>query len=264
MTCPSNLMGRKLSGVSPAIALFLACTALPMAGRAQDASALDLIKRAHEAAPRGPFTAKGTLTSDRGWTREFELSHAWTDGVSATYMEVTAPRDLKDTRFLVLDRDTGSDEQHIYVPAAKRSIQVGGDIRKQPFLGSEFYVGDLVQPNLDTFDYSFAGEEEVAGRKCKLVEAVPKNPAEELYGKSILAVDPADLLIVRGQFFDDKGKLQKVFTLEKVEKIDGVWMPLEQRMVNVQENHWSRFDLSEVKYDVTLPDQVFSRWYLRR
>ena len=121
-----------------------------------------------------------------------------------------------------------------------------------------------MQPNLDTFDYGFAGEEEVAGRKCKLVGAVPKNPAEELYSKSILAVDPTDLLIVRGQFFDNKGKLQKVFTIEKVERIDGVWMPLEQQMVNVQENRWSRFDLSEVKYDVTVPDEVFSRSYLRR
>ena len=257
-------MGRRLNGMSPAIALFAACTALPMPGWGQDASALDLIKRVREAAPKGPFTAKGTLSSDRGWTREFEVSHKWTDGVSVTYIEVTAPSDLKNTRFLVFDRDTGRDEQHIYVPALKRSIQVGDDIRKQPFLGSEFYVGDLVQPNLDTFDYGFAGEEEVAGRKCKLVGAVPKNPAEELYSKSILAVDPTDLLIVRGQFFDNKGKLQKVFTIEKVERIDGVWMPLEQQMVNVQENRWSRFDLSEVKYDVTVPDEVFSRSYLRR
>ena len=259
-----DLVGRKLNRVSPAIALLAACTALPMAAWGQDTSALDLIKRVHEAAPKGPFTAKGTLNSDRGWTREFELSHKWTDGVSATYLEVTAPSDLKGTRFLVLDRDTGRDEQHIYVPATKRSIQVGGQARKEPFLGSEFYVGDLVQPNLDTFDYSFSGEEEVAGRKCKLVEAVPKNPEDELYSKSILAVDPTDLLIMKGRFFDDKSKLQKIFTLEKVEKIDGVWTPLKQQMVDVQENHWSRFDLSEVNYNVTLPDEIFDRSYLRR
>jgi len=257
-------MGAKLNRVSPAIALFAACTALPMPSWGQDASALDLIKRVREAAPKGPFTARGTLSSDRGWTREFELSHKWTDGVSATYLEVTGPMDLKGTRFLVLDRDTGRDEQHIYVPATKRSIQVGGQARREPFLGSEFYVGDLVQPNLDTFDYSFAGEEEIAGRKCKLVETVPKNLEGELYSKSILAVDPTDLLIMKVRFFDDEGKLQKIFTLEKVEKIDGFWTPVKQQMVNVQENHWSRFDLSEVNYNVTLPDEIFDRSYLRR
>src|SRR5215470_15340608 len=77
-------MGRKLNRVSPAIALLAACMALPMPSWGQEASALDLIKRVREAAPKGPFTAKGTLSSDRGWTREFELSHKWTDGVSAT------------------------------------------------------------------------------------------------------------------------------------------------------------------------------------
>jgi len=35
-------------------------------------------------------------------------------------------------------------------------------------------------------------------------------------------------------------------------------------MVNVQENHWSRFDLSDVNYNVTLPDEIFDRSYLRR
>src|SRR5262249_7229988 len=124
--CPDpRCRGRKgaRTMTSPAIALVLACTALARPAWGQDASALDLIKRVREAAPKGPFTAKGTLSSDRGWTREFELSHKWTDGVSATYLEVTAPGDLKGTRFLVFDRDTGRDEQHIYVPAAKRSIQ---------------------------------------------------------------------------------------------------------------------------------------------
>ena len=42
-------MGRKLNGVLPGIiALLAACTALPMPAWGQDASALDLIKRAIE------------------------------------------------------------------------------------------------------------------------------------------------------------------------------------------------------------------------
>ena len=258
-------MGRKLYGVAPAQALaLLVCVALPVAGAAQDGSALDLIKRVRDAAPKVAFTAKGTVSSDRGWTREIELSHKWLDGVGASYMEVTAPMDLKDTRFLVFDRDVGRDEQFIFVPAAKRSIQVGGQTRKQPFLGSEFYVGDMVQPNLDTYNYSFAGEEEVGSRKCKLVEAVPKTPADELYSKSIFAVDPNDLLIVKGEFFDENGKLQKVYTIEKLEKVDGIWTPLKQQMVNVQDNHWSRIELSDVKYNVKLPDEIFNRSYLTR
>lgn len=238
--------------------------AVALAAQADD-DAGALFKRVRDAAPAAAFTAKATLSSDRGWTRDLELSHMHlNDGTDASYMEVTAPMDLKDTRFLVFDHAHGRDEQFIYVPAAKRAIQVGPQTRKQEFLGSEWAVGDLVQPDFDMFTYSFVGEEDVAGRHCKLIEAVPKNAAEELYSKSIFSVDPADLVVLKSQFFDAKGKLWKVWTIDKLEKIDGIWTPRQQKMTNVLENHWSRLDLEEVKYNVQLPDETFHKSHLIR
>jgi hypothetical protein len=252
---------RWVSGVAVGVALVVT-TAAP--GRA-DESALDLMKRVRAAAPKTAFVAKGKLVSDRGLTRELELSHKhMNDGVEASYMEVTAPMDLKDTRFLFFDHETGRDVQFIYVPAAKRAIQVGGQTRKQSFLGSEFYVGDFAQPELDAFTYSFVGEETVGGRKCKLVQAVPKNTEDMLYSKSIAAVDPNDLVVMRTQLFDDKGQLQKVWTIEKIEKIDGNWTPLKQKIEDVQEKHWSELEMSEVKYNAQLPDDIFNKSYLTR
>jgi len=231
--------------------------------RAQD-GARDLVQKVLDAAPKVPLVAKWKLSSDRGWVRDLELSHKHLKDVDASYLEVTAPMDLKDTRFLLFDRVVGRDEQYIYVPASKRSIQVGGQTRKQPFLGSEFAVGDMVQPELDAFTYRFVGEEDVGGRHCKLVESVPKTPADAMYSKTITAIDPTDLLILRTQFFDDSGKLLKVWTVEKLEKVDGNWTPLQQTMTNVQDNHWSRIDLSEVKYNAQMPDEIFNKSYLIR
>jgi outer membrane lipoprotein-sorting protein len=233
-------------------------------GVAEEGSALDLVKQVHAAAPKVAFTAKAKLSSDRGWVRELAFSHKRLDGVTASYLEVTAPMDLKDTRFLLLDRDEGRDEQFIYVPKVKRSIQVGEQTRKQPFLGSEFYVGDLVQPQIDAFTYRFVGEEDVGGRHCRLVESVPKNPADEIYGKTILAIDPKDLLILKTQLFDQSGKLQKVWTVEKIEKVDGYWTPLVQTMVDLQDKHTSRLELTEVTYNAQVADEIFSRSYLTR
>jgi hypothetical protein len=239
-------------------------TVLPPASRADDA-ALDLMKRVRDAAPTTPLFAKGKLTSDRGLIRELELSHKQLNSnVDASYMEVTSPMDLKDTRFLFFDHKTGRDEQFIYVPAAKRVIQVGGQTRKQSFLGSEFYVGDFAQPEIDAFTYSFVGDETVGGRPCKLVQAVPKNLDDALYSKSITAIDPKDLVVMRTELFDDKGKLQKVWTIEKIEKIDGQWTPLRQKIEDVQEKHWSQLEMSDIKYDAQLPDDRFNKSYLMR
>lgn len=254
------MMKSKLARLAALAVLVFAATA-----PAQDNSTRDLIQKMRAAASAAPFVAKITLTSDRGWQRQLEMSHKrLNDDTEATYMEVTGPMDLKGTRFLVLDHVTGRDEQFIYVPAVKRSIQVGAQTRKQPFLGSEFAVGDFVEPDPYGFTYSSVEEEDVGGRHCKLLEAVPKVPADEIYGKTVFAVDPKDGLVMRRQFFDDKGKLLKVWTAEKIEKVDGVWTTLQQLMTSVPENHWSRIQMSDVKYNAEISSQVFSKSYLTR
>jgi hypothetical protein len=230
---------------------------------AQDSAARDLVQKVRDAAPKAPLHAKMVLTSDLGWERDLELSHKrLSDGTEASYMEVTAPMDLKDTRFLVLDHPAGRDEQFIYVPAVGRVIQVGAQTRKQDFLGSEFAVGDLVQPDVNAFTYKFVGEEDVGGRHCKLVEAVPKNPGDALYGKTVFAIDPAALVVMRSQFFDDKGRPLKIWTVDKLEQREGRWTPLQQEMNNVQNHHWSRITLTDVQYNAQLPDEIFNRSYL--
>jgi hypothetical protein len=246
------------------VATAVIITALPPASRAEE-SAFDLTKRVRDTAPKAPLFAKGKISSDRGLVRELELSRKQLkDDVYASYMEVTSPMDLKDTRFLFFDRKTGRDEQFIYVPAAKRAIQVGGQTRKQSFLGSEFYVGDFAEPELDAFTYSFVGEENVGGRQCKLVQVVPKTLDDALYSKSIVAIDPNDLVVVRTQLFDDKGTLLKVWTIEKLDKIDGMWTPVKQKIEDVQEKHWSELEMSDIKYNAQLPDEVFNKSYLTR
>ncbi len=232
--------------------------------RAADDDAHALVQRVLEAVPKVTLTAHAKLTSDRGWVRELALSRAFVGDADTSYLEVTAPMDLKDTRFLLFDRAAGRDEQFMYVPAVKRAMQISDETRKQPFLGSDFYVSDMVRPELDAFDYRFVGEEKIGERATRLVEAVPKKTDGALYSKTVSAIDPADLLVLRVQFYDPKGALQKVWTLEKVEKVDGFWTPLVQRMENLQEKHESRITLTDVQYNAELPADVFNRSYLTR
>jgi outer membrane lipoprotein-sorting protein len=248
-----------------AAVLALLALAVAWMAWAADDPGHDLLKRVADAAPKVPFVAKAKLSSpNRGWVRELDLSYKHLNDANASYMEVTAPLDVKDTRFLFFDRTGANDQQFIYLPALKRSIQVSNETRKQPFLGSDFSVSDLTAPDLDAFTHTVVGEENIDGRHCTLVQSVPKTPANELYSKTIVAIDPAELLVMRTQFFDQKGKLLKVWTNEKVEKIDGVWTPRQQRMTNVQDNTQSLLEITEIKYNATVPDETFSKANLIR
>src|SRR5438477_563502 len=110
----------KMTFVCRAACLGAVLLTVTVVGRADDGDAHGLVQRVRDSLPTAPFVAKAKMTSDRGWTRELELSHKHLNNdVDASYMEVTAPMDLKDTRFLVYDHKVGRDEQWIYVPQAK-------------------------------------------------------------------------------------------------------------------------------------------------
>lgn len=231
---------------------------------AEEESPRALIQRALDSLPNTTVKTSVELSSSRGWSRSLEIMGKRIDDAMASFIEVTGPQDVKDTRFLFFERINSPDEQHMYIPLIKRAIQIADETRKQAFLGSDFYISDLVAPELDSYEYKYVGEDELLGRKCKLVEAIPKRPENELYSKTIGCVDTTDMIVLRTQLFDKKGELLKVSTIRKLEKIDGIWTAMEQEMENVQEKTTSTISITSIQYHVELPDDVFTRARLLR
>lgn len=244
--------------------LIAVALALP-AGAARADEAFDLLKKAVDALPTASAQAKVRLTVEKLPPRELNLSRKFlNEKIHASYLEVVAPDELEGMRFLFLERPTGEHEQYIKVKASRTHVRVADEVRKQPFLGSAFYISDLLVPSLYDYTYAMAGEMEILGRRCKTVIATPKQPKDAVYGKSILAIDPNDLLILGRQFFDHKGELVKVWKVEKVERIDGIWTLLEQQMKDLKQNTSAKLEVTEVRYNVELPDSMFLPKYLQR
>jgi hypothetical protein len=250
----------RAAGVIGALALSLA------AARAadEDGDAKALVNKVAEAIPRTPFTAKLTLSSSEFSPRELRVSRKYLDGAHGSYLEVTAPDELEGIRFLFIERATEPDEQYIKVKASRNPVRVQEGMRTQPFLGSTFYVSDLVLPEVENYTYKYLGKDVIGGRSVTLVEMTPKDADAEVYGKTILALDPTDLLILRREFFDKKGDKVKVWTIDKVEQIDGIWTLTGQEMRDLKSGTRSRLDVSDVAYNAELPDVMFTPKYLTR
>jgi len=224
----------------------------------------ELLKEAIETYPDTPFTAKGKLSWEEV-TRDMTLNHRRVDDkTSGSYLEVTAPLNLQGTRFLFLERKHGRGTQFIKVPDTDRVLQAGERQRSEPFLGSDFYVSDMIAPDVDNFELTELSREKVQGRECRVIEAVPNSSTEWQYGKATYAVEPEDKLVLRAEFFDKKGNPFKILTIDRVEKVDGNWTPYVQRMKNVQQATESTLELVEIHYGVTLPDEMFTRSYLQK
>jgi hypothetical protein len=227
--------------------------------------ARSLVQRVSDTRPDKPFTFRMTLTTPGGLEREFTFSGKdLGNGLDARYLEVTGPFNLQDTRYLFYDRNRRRDEQFVYLPFMKRIVRMSDKTRREPFLGSTFYVNDILQPAIDDYTYRFVGDDVIQQRKCRLVESLPKNPERETYSKSIMAIDPLDLVVLRVQLFDKDGQLLKVHTIETLEKIDGYWTPRQQIMHNVHDDEKSELHTVAVQYNAGLGDDIFGEAYLGR
>ncbi len=127
------------------------CIALLAAAgvRAQDGDPRVLVKEVLDAIPKNSFVAKLTLSSDAFAPREIQMSRKYIDGMHGSYLEVVAPDELEGIRFLFLERPSGEHEQYIKVKASRQAVRVQEGVRTQPFLGSAFYVSDLVMPGMN-------------------------------------------------------------------------------------------------------------------
>jgi len=232
---------------------------------APDDDARTLVKRVLDAVPDVPYVSRMELTTPGGLVREFTMSgKTLANGAEARYLEVTGPMNLKDTRYLFYDHSERRDDQFMYLPFMRRIVRLSEKTRREPFLGSTFFVDDMIERQLDDYTYRFVGDDTVHQRTCRLVECTPKVPDKEPYGRMVVAIDPTDLVVMRAQLFDHDGKLFKVHTTETIEKIDGYWTPRLQTMQNVQDRDASQLSTLEIQYHAPIGDDLFREAYLGR
>lgn len=258
---PAVRRGLRLGRTRLALWIAAVAAAISPLRAAGEESARELFQRLVASVPKVSLVARMKLVS-AGSARRFELrQRPLSGGVYGFLVEVTDPFDLKDTRFLFLDRPAGPDEQYVYVPNVRRVVRVGPQVREQQFLGSEFLLSDLTLPEPAMFDFAYAGTEAIGERNCRLIDAVPRAGATWPYTKARYAVDPADLLVLRAEFADQKGPV-KLWTLVDVEKVDGVWTPRKQRMRHLRDKVESELEIESVQYRVALGADLFTRSYL--
>lgn len=241
--------------------LTLALLATPSLGE-DDAGTL--VQKAVDNLPKVPVQAKLKLTPPQGAPREVGLSSKMVDGRRASYLEVTAPESLEGIRFLFLEKPGTESEQYMKIAAAPNAVKVSGQIRKNPFLESTFYVSDMVEPIVANYTYEFVGEGGIGGRAVKKVKATPKNPEDEIYGSTIISIDPKDLIVLKREFADKDGKPFKEWSVDIVEEVDGILTIKDQRMKNLQDGTESRLETVEIEYNGDIPDTTFSPDHLRR
>ncbi len=207
-----------------------------------------------------------TLINKRGRKRERKmLSYSIDCGKnkqdSKSMMFFLYPGDVKGTGFLTWDYDEvgKDDDKWLYLPAMKKTRRISGSsAKKDYFMGSDFTYDDLGKRNVDEDTHKLLGEEKSKdGKLCWKIESISKDK-RDVYAKKISWIRKDCLMPLRVEYYDKRGKLQRVLTFSKISKLDGFWIAQRMEMDNVQRKHQTILEIKNPKFNVKLDEGQFN------
>ena len=239
-------------------AFFLA--AAPVAAQPPpDANALvKEMKRAFE--PARPSTRKVIVSvSELGQTLQLVgrvARKTFPDGQRQAIV-MTEPPDVRGTALLVAELTDPSKPSvmWLYSPVIRRVRKLVPIDAYDHFLDTDFTYADLGFVRLHG-RYALLGEADVKGVKAYKVEE--KIPREEwYYSRVVTYIAAGNKLPLQRDYYDPAGALWKTEAFDGITAIDGVPTILHAVMKDVQAQTSTDLAVSEVRYDVDVPDAIF-------
>lgn len=202
-------------------------------------------------------------------TRAFRKYYGEEKRTVIFYLE---PNNVKGTAFLTWDYPdvNQDDDQWLYLPAMRKVRRISASDRGDAFLGTDLTYEDIkleTRVSMQDYNRKTIGEDEVDGHHCYLVKATPINAdiSKSLgYGKVELCVDSKIWFVRRAKFWDTGGNMLKTSHFRDIRQVQGIWTQHSIEVENHKSGHRTKFLFSDVTYQESMGDDLFSKNALRR
>lgn len=201
------------------------------------------------------------------WAKEYDP----VDELNKSVMVFHEPASVKDTRFLQIENKDRDDDQWIYLPALGRVRRISASQGEEGFMGSDFTYDDMESREIDDFTYKLLKEEKLNKYECYVVEAIPKNPEEEQYQKTIFWITKEHFVPIKLEMYDkDSGEMCKIMTVEEnIKKINGIWTVFSTVMEDLESGHKTHLYVKQnkgnylIEYNKKTSDRRFTQQFLK-
>ncbi len=190
------------------------------------------------------------------------------NGLLQSLVYLTSPGNVRGTALVTWMDGAGQSKQWLYLPSQIMARKVAGQGRTGPFLGTDFTFEDLQPLVTGNFAFAVTGEEVVDGQDCWLLEVTPANEEAQRtsgYSKRVLAVRKDIEFVVRIQFYNPRGRLEKIQTSYDLVNVAGdAWAANAILMQTERPEHKTLIVVRSRDTETDIPDAVFTERYVRQ
>jgi hypothetical protein len=178
------------------------------------------------------------------------------------------PPSVRDSGLLINSFLDGQENvMWIYLPAVKRVKRIalstsGGGY----FMGSDFSYSDFISKSSKDFDYEYLGEQELNGTSCYVLRESGKTLQQRQDSKVSYMINyyrKNDFIMYGRDFYDLAGELVKEFRVQEVVVLGQYIYPTVLEMKNVQTNHRSIIEMTNISVD-EIPGRYFTTRFLQK
>ena len=182
----------------------------------------------------------------------------------------TYPNDIRGTGFLVWEHPAGEDERFLFLPSLGRVRRIAGSETQESFVGSDFTYEDIGGREFD--EYSYAIVEENASwappaggpaRAAWRLESRRRDAAAQ-FPRVVTLVLKDSFVVVAADIYNRRNEKQKVYTVGRLEQVEGIWTAMQAEMVNALERSRTELSIEKADYNVGLKEADFTRRELER
>jgi hypothetical protein len=183
-------------------------------------------------------------------------------GDQKMYVYFHRPADVNKMVFMVWKRVAmdEADDRWLYLPALDLVKRIASTEKRTSFAGSHFFYEDVSGRNIEEDVH----ELEKTTKDYFVLKHTPKKPDEVEFSYFRMYIHRGTFLAVKTEYYDKKGEKYREYEALKVEKIQGYQTVTRSRMKDLRDRGETVLEYSEVKYDLDLPEDIFTERYLRR
>ena len=198
-------------------------------------------------------------------SREFISLRKDSNAERRQLIRFTSPADIDGTAFLTIEENGSSNtEQHLYLPALKRTRRIVASQKARSFVNSDFTYEDMQRHPVEEWNYTLDGTETIIGHVCYILTSTPKPGADSKYSKLVSWIDKENFIPLKTFFFDNKGQHCKSYFVNSYKIIDNIATETEVLMEDLLSGHKTRLKTLEIKYNSGLQDSLFTTRALER
>jgi len=204
---------------------------------------------------RMTLTAHGSREREREF---FSYRADFPDGQSRALIRFVSPGNIAGTGLLIHNVPESENDQWLFLPALERIRRVSGESRGGRFVQSVIYYEDLQDRRPEEDSHRLLGESTYGDVPVQLLESVPRDGDRSTYSRRVSWIHPSLKLPLRIDFYEAGPEPAKRFEVMRLEEVGGYWTATETVFTALDSGEATRVLLLRVRYDLGLPESLFS------